>query len=57
MIIAIEGTDGCGKKTQTDLLFKYLDYVFSNITLMYICSLYELDTLIYLMPIIANLII
>lgn len=24
MIIAIEGTDGCGKKTQTDLLFGYL---------------------------------
>ena len=24
MIIDIEGTDGCGKKTQTDLLFKYL---------------------------------
>ena len=24
MIIAIEGTDGCGKKTQTDMLFNYL---------------------------------
>ena len=24
MIIDIEGTDGCGKKTQTDLLFKFL---------------------------------
>lgn len=24
MIINIEGTDGCGKKTQTDLLFNYL---------------------------------
>ena len=24
MIIDIEGTDGCGKKTQTDLLFNYL---------------------------------
>jgi len=24
MIIDIEGTDGCGKKTQTDLLFKHL---------------------------------
>ena len=26
MIIDIEGTDGCGKKTQTDLLFKFLTY-------------------------------
>lgn len=25
MIIAIEGTDGCGKKTQTDLLCKFLE--------------------------------
>ena len=25
MIIDIEGTDGCGKKTQTDLLFNYLE--------------------------------
>lgn len=25
MIIAIEGTDGCGKKTQTELLCKYLE--------------------------------
>ena len=25
MIIDIEGTDGCGKKTQTDLLFKFLE--------------------------------
>ena len=24
MLISIEGTDGCGKKTQTELLFKYL---------------------------------
>ena len=24
MLIDIEGTDGCGKKTQTELLFKYL---------------------------------
>ena len=24
MIVNIEGTDGCGKKTQTDLLFNYL---------------------------------
>ena len=24
MIIDIEGTDGCGKKTQTDLLYNYL---------------------------------
>ncbi len=24
MIIGIEGTDGCGKKTQTDLLYKFL---------------------------------
>ena len=25
MIIDIEGTDGCGKKTQTDLLYKFLE--------------------------------
>ncbi len=24
MLINIEGTDGCGKKTQTELLYKYL---------------------------------
>ena len=24
MIIDIEGTDGCGKKTQTEMLFNYL---------------------------------
>ena len=45
------------KNRKDNLLFKYLDYVFSNITLIYICELYEAYTLTYLMPIIANLII
>ena len=45
------------KDKENNLVFKYLDYVFTNITLIYICDLYNWDTLIYLMPMVANLII
>ena len=34
MLIDIEGTDGCGKKTQTELLYKYLTSIGKNCLLI-----------------------